>query len=260
MYTKEEFLKRFDEWSNLNSEFNKGLSENPGPVDLEQRGLLEAVFREMWEYGVKLVEQNPSDREIVCMVYSSFSLQAPNLYEILSDELKNDKLVTMLALKKFDSTAYSIVGERLRYDKEVMYLLLTQTSDLLAITQFSPELAYDPAFWQEIFESRYECLKSESGDGFRRVLFEIDRMNNDYQLSLDMNMINNQFYNAMSKPSRYSNLDVMGLYNSGWTCNPHIVQEIIHGNQELIDKCIPISSLREELLNNNMDYNTNKEM
>lgn len=245
-YTKEGFMSLYDQWSALNQEV---MMSNVSFDKIRPKAdKLEELRIQIFKYGVELVKQNPSDKEVVCTVYSAFNLYAPRIYNLISDELKNDKLIAMLALKKFDESAYGNVGDNLKSDKEVMYLQTKQTSGLFAITEYSPELRNDPSFWREIFESRFIALASEVGDQFGKVLYEIDRLNKKYDLHIDMSMVNTVFYEAQAKEGRNSSLDVMGLYNSGWAYNPHIMHEIMIGNTEVINQCVSDSELKNSLL------------
>ena len=248
-YSKEEFMKKYDEWFDCKMDLNRSLA-NSGPVDYQKRNRLNQLYDNLCKYGVGLLKQNPNDREIACIVYSAFELQAPSLYEYLSDELKNDKLVTMLAIKKFDMKACEQVGERLKSDKEVMYLLLKHTSGLIGITKFAPELLIDESFWKEIFASRCICLASEVGNQFGQVYYDIAKLNEKYRLGINMSMIYGDFSRAMEHPSVNSNLDVMGLYNSNWTNNPHLVDEMVKGHVDVINNYVVDSELKEELLGN----------
>ena len=248
-YSKEEFLSLYEQWKVLNNKINEALGKNVPGFDLrKERVALEELYSKMHSYAINLIQQNPDNREIACVVYSAFDLRAPMIYEKLSENLRNDKLVTMLAIKKFDESAYGRIGNNLRNDPEVMYLLIKNVQGVNGISQCSQELLGDLAFWREVFESRNVSLASEVGNNFRTVIHSISQLDNNYGLNIDMNLVNEQFNMAMSKESRYSTLDVMGLYNSQWTNSPEIVQKVINGDIEMINKYLPISKLKDELL------------
>lgn len=248
-YTKEEFLLLYEQWKTLKNKIIEALRSNVSVEAINKENVAkDDLYSKLIQYAKHLVEQNPDDKSIVCTVYGTFELKAPRIYEILSDRLKNDKLVTMLAIKKFDESAYGRLGNDLRSDPEVMYLLIKHTIGVSGISQCSPELLNNPLFWQEIFASRDTCLASEIGDNFVTVLNGIKQLNIDNGLNIDMELVKNQFDLAMKQKSRYSTLNIMGLYNSSWTYNPEIIQKVIDGDIETINKYLPNSKLKEELL------------
>lgn len=124
-YTKEEFLLLYEQWKTLNDKINDDLSNSVSVYDSKkERAALEELKSKLHIYAVNLIEQNPDNREIACIVYSAFDLWAPSVYERLSENLKNDKLVTMLAIKKFDESAYGKIGNNLRNDRKLCIYLL----------------------------------------------------------------------------------------------------------------------------------------
>ena len=54
---------------------------------------------QLGEYGIALLQNNPNNKEIACIVYSGLPLQY-GAYSSLSEEVRNDKLVTLFALEK----------------------------------------------------------------------------------------------------------------------------------------------------------------
>ena len=250
-YSKEDFLSLYEQWKTLNNKINEALGNKiPATKLKKERDVLEKLRLALYSYAPKVVKQNPDDKEIACIVYSAFNLRAPRIYEKLSENLKNDKLVTMLAIKKFDESAYTRVGKELRGDPEVMYLLIKHVSGVDGISQCSPELLSDSVFWKEIFESRNNCLASEVGSDFSQVIPKIYELIGKYELNIDMGIVTQQYWLAKDKESRDSSFDVMGLYNSDWTTNPQIVQKVLNGDMETINKYLPESNLKAELLGN----------
>lgn len=128
-----------------------------------------------------------------------------------------------------------------------MYLLIKHVNGVNGISQCSQELLGNPAFWREVFESRDVSFASEVGNGFVDVIYNIKRLSDNYGLNINMKLVNEQFDLAKEKKSRYSPLDVMGLYNSSWTISPEIVQKVINDDIETINKYLPASKLKDEL-------------
>ena len=252
-YSKEGFLSLYEQLKTLENKIDEERRNKVPENNLQKeksslqelKSKLWDYANKLWDYAINLIEQNPDNREIACIVYSAFDFHTFGIYERLSDNLKNDKLVTMLALKKFDSSAYGRVGNNFRNDPEVMYLLIKQVNSVDGISQCSPELLGNPEFWREIFESRNECLASEIGDNFCTVIDSINRLNKNYGTKINMGLVTEQFNSARLKESRYSPLDVMGF---DWPYSPEIVQRVVNGDTETIEKYLPPSKLKDELL------------
>ncbi len=243
MYTLEELLQKYDElemvrrqgYSNLDPEKNHYFTE------LEDR--LSANLR---AYGKALAEQNPNDRRIISTVYAAMPLWAPRIYEGLSEDLQNDKFVTMMALKKFDESSYGRVGASLRGDKETMFLLATQTAGELSVTQFAPSLLADQNFWSELLgDSDVFHLLTESE--YSSFLYRVNRLNEKYKLGINMGTLISATQIAKTKEQFYhSPLKVMGNYDF-WINNPYIVKDIAEGKEDTIQKNVR-GMLKQELL------------
>ena len=150
-YTKEGFIKLYDEYRQA---FHNHADALTYEDRLKASELKTQKYHELGSYGESLLKQNPNNKEIACIVYSGLPLKS-GAYSSLSDELKNDKLVTLLALNNFDETSYNSIGENLKGDKEVMFALANNTAGVLSASQLSENLVKDEKFWVELLTYAY---------------------------------------------------------------------------------------------------------
>ena len=210
-------------------------------ADLESK-----ISADLRAYGRQLIKDFPNDREIVCIVYAAMPLWAPRLYESLGEDLRNDKLTTMLAIRHFDESAYGRVGASLRGDKETMFLLATHVAGEQSITQFAPSLLNDQSFWIEAMGDS-DVFHLITPDDYGSFLYRVNRVNEKYNLKMDMGVLISASEYAKEKDRNYhSPLAVMNTYPS-WADDPRLIREIVNGNEDVIQKWTT-GMLRQELL------------
>lgn len=236
-YTLEGFIKLYDEKIEIENKHINAVSDEARHYS----NLVSQKRTELGTYGKELLKQHPNDKEIVCTVYAGMPLGYGN-YEELSNELKNDKLVTLLALNNFDRSSYANIGDNLKSDKEVMFALAKNTQGTVSATQFSKELSGDRSFWTELLSDAYRT----SSESINSVLAQIKNVNEQYNLNLDLNMIisvANEIKEIKTSPLETA------YYNMYLT--PHTMQNVFQGEVEKVEettKLLGNQALNELLL------------
>lgn len=232
-YTKEGFIKLYDEYRQ---------------ADKDHSELKTQKYHELGSYGESLLKQNPNNKEIACIVYSGLPLKS-GAYSSLSDELKNDKLVTLLALNNFDETSYNSIGENLKSDKEVMFALANNTTGVLSASQLSENLVKDEKFWVELLTYAY----IRGNDTLDVVISQLHELDNSHNLNLDFNVINAAAMEVKANGhERGDNQDRAKLSTSALTTrasfSPHFMENLFQGNVEEVEKCRECSAGLHEFL------------
>lgn len=236
-YTLEGFLKLYDELREAENKHSNSTSDKLRYYS----NIVSQKRAEIEQYGKELLQQHPSDKEIACTVYAGLPLGS-GAYTSLSDELKNDKLVTLLALNNFDQSSYANIGDKLKSDKEVMFALAKNTTGVLSVTEFSKTLANDKSFWVELLSDAYRT----STQSIDNVLSEISKINDKYQLNLNLEMITSTAHEITS--IKESPLETY-YYRAYLT--PHRMQSMFQGDVEKIEditKYLGNKTLNELLL------------
>ena len=187
---------------------------------------------QLGKYGIALLQNNPNNKEITCIVYSGLPLQY-GAYSSLSEEVRNDKLVTLLALEKFDHTAFGeSIGKDLRNDKEVMFSFARNTTGVGSVVYFSDELKKDKNFWVDLLTYAY-VSPSNSLD---YALYQLQQINNHLNLNLDFNVINAAAAEVKAKGHEHGdtiyNCEISAMNLVG--CSPHFMDEVLKGNVEYV--------------------------
>ena len=232
-YTKEGFIKLYDEYRQ---------------ADKDHSELKTQKYHELGSYGESLLKQNPNNKEIACIVYSGLPLKS-GAYSSLSDELKNDKLVTLLALNNFDETSYNSIGENLKGDKEVMFALANNTAGVLSASQLSENLVKDEKFWVELLTYAY----IRGNNTLDMVISQLHELDNSHNLNLDFNVINAAAMEVKANGhERGDNQDRAKLSTSALTTrasfSPHFMENLFQGNVEEVEKCRDCSAGLHEFL------------
>lgn len=244
-YTKEGFIKLYDEYRQA---FHNHADALTYEDRLKASELKTQKYHELGSYGESLLKQNPNNKEIACIVYSGLPLKS-GAYSSLSDELKNDKLVTLLALNNFDETSYNSIGENLKGDKEVMFALANNTAGVLSASQLSENLVKDEKFWVELLTYAY----IRENDTLDVVISQLHELDNSHNLNLDFNVINAAAMEVKANGhERGDNQDRAKLSTSALTTrasfSPHFMENLFQGNVEEVEKCRDCSAGLHEFL------------
>lgn len=222
-YTIDGFIKLYDE----NKKFEGVISR-----DIQEIQERENKKLQLGEYGIALLQNNPNNKEIACIVYSGLPLKC-GAYSSLSEEVRNDKLVTLLALEKFDGTIFGEnIGKNLRNDREVMFSFARNTVGVGSVAYFSDELKKDKNFWVDLLTYAYVSPSNSLG----YALYQLQQINNHLNLNLDFNVINAAAAEVKTKGHEQGD----SIYNCGISamnlvgCTPHFMEEVLKGNVEYV--------------------------
>lgn len=222
-YTIDGFIKLYDE----NKKFEGVISR-----DIQEIQERENKKLQLGEYGIALLQNNPNNKEIACIVYSGLPLKC-GAYSSLSEEVRNDKLVTLFALEKFDGTiSGENIGKNLRNDREVMFSFARNTTGVGSVAYFSDELKKDKNFWVDLLTYAYVSPSNSLG----YALYQLQQINNHLNLNLDFNIINAAAAEVKAKGHEQGD----SIYNCGISamnlvgCSPHFMDEVLKGNVEYV--------------------------
>lgn len=222
-YTIDGFIKLYDE----NKKFEGVISR-----DIQEIQERENKKLQLGEYGIALLQNNPNNKEIACIVYSGLPLKC-GAYSSLSEEVRNDKLVTLFALEKFDGTiSGENIGKNLRNDREVMFSFARNTTGVGSVAYFSDELKKDKNFWVDLLTYAYVSPSNSLG----YALYQLQQINNHLNLNLDFNIINAAAAEVKAKGHEQGDT----IYNCGISvmnlvgCSPHFMDEVLKGNVEYV--------------------------
>lgn len=222
-YTIDGFIKLYDE----NKKFEGVISR-----DIQEIQERENKKLQLGEYGIALLQNNPNNKEIACIVYSGLPLKC-GAYSSLSEEVRNDKLVTLFALEKFDGTiSGENIGKNLRNDREVMFSFARNTVGVGSVAYFSDELKKDKNFWVDLLTYAYVSPSNSLG----YALYQLQQINNHLNLNLDFNVINAAAAEVKAKGHEQGD----SIYNCGISamnlvgCTPHFMEEVLKGNVEYV--------------------------
>lgn len=222
-YTIDGFIKLYDE----NKKFEGVISR-----DIQEIQERENKKLQLGEYGIALLKNNPNNKEIACIVYSGLPLKC-GAYSSLSEEVRNDKLVTLFALEKFDGTiSGENIGKNLRNDREVMFSFARNTVGVGSVAYFSDELKKDKNFWVDLLTYAYVSPSNSLG----YALYQLQQINNHLNLNLDFNVINAAAAEVKAKGHEQGD----SIYNCGISamnlvgCTPHFMEEVLKGNVEYV--------------------------
>lgn len=222
-YTIDGFIKLYDE----NKKFEGVISR-----DIQEIQERENKKLQLGEYGIALLQNNPNNKEIACIVYSGLPLKC-GAYSSLSEEVRNDKLVTLFALEKFDGTiSGENIGKNLRNDREVMFSFARNTTGVGSVSYFSDELKKDKNFWVDLLTYAYVSPSNSLG----YALYQLQQINNHLNLNLDFNIINAAAAEVKAKGHEQGdtiyNCKISAMNLVG--CSPHFMDEVLKGNVEYV--------------------------
>ena len=222
-YTIDGFIKLYDE----NKKFEGVISR-----DIQEIQERENKKLQLGEYGIALLQNNPNNKEIACIVYSGLPLKC-GAYSSLSEEVRNDKLVTLFALEKFDGTiSGENIGKNLRNDREVMFSFSRNTTGVGSVAYFSDELKKDKNFWVDLLTYAYVSPSNSLG----YALYQLQQINNHLNLNLDFNIINAAAAEVKAKGHEQGdtiyNCKISAMNLVG--CSPHFMDEVLKGNVEYV--------------------------
>lgn len=222
-YTIDGFIKLYDE----NKKFEGVISR-----DIQEIQERENKKLQLGEYGIALLQNNPNNKEIACIVYSGLPLKC-GAYSSLSEEVRNDKLVTLFALEKFDGTiSGENIGKNLRNDREVMFSFARNTTGVGSVAYFSDELKKDKNFWVDLLTYAYVSPSNSLG----YALYQLQQINNHLNLNLDFNIINAAAAEVKAKGHEQGdtiyNCKISAMNLVG--CSPHFMDEVLKGNVEYV--------------------------
>ncbi len=222
-YTIDGFIKLYDE----NKKFEGVISR-----DIQEIQERENKKLQLGEYGIALLQNNPNNKEIACIVYSGLPLKC-GAYSSLSAEVRNDKLVTLFALEKFDGTiSGENIGKNLRNDREVMFSFARNTVGVGSVVYFSDELKKDKNFWVDLLTYAYVSPSNSLG----YALYQLQQINNHLNLNLDFNVINAAAAEVKAKGHEQGdsiyNCEISAMNLVG--CSPHFMDEVLKGNVEYV--------------------------
>lgn len=214
-YTKEGFIKLFDELNDINNE-EKEIKEE-----------------QLVNYAKELLKNNPNNKELACIVYSGLPHLGYKYYDSLSEELRNDKFVTLLALENFDRTVSGQnIGEDLKNDREVMFSFARNTDGVGSAFYFSDELKRDKEFWVDLLTYAYVSPNTPLDN----ALFDLEKSNREGKWNLDFDVIYAAANEVRAKGNEYGDsiysckISASNLASS----NPHFMDEVFKGNVEYV--------------------------
>lgn len=224
-YNIETFIQMYNELDSITNTRNGSLHKISRS---KLKNEIKKLEMELNHYGEELLKCFPEDKKIVCIVYSGVSLGKIDYYKNLGENIKRDKLCTLLALNNFDCTSFGYIPNELKNDKQVMFTLANNTEGALSITQFSPELTRDEEFMADVFACAYQRQGVTDID---KALYQINRYNEMYFLNLDLNSLINA-----SKKAKTLN-KYQSKYDTSWisSLNPNSIIEILDGNIKYIE-------------------------
>lgn len=223
-YTVDGFIKLYDEYKKI-----EGIIYRDAQKSQER----ENKKWQLGEYGIALLQNNPNNKEIACIVYSGLPWRF-GAYSSLSEEVRNDRLVTLFAIENWDHTvSKESIGKDLRNDRHVM-LSLAATSWYIGeyISCFSDELKKDKKFWEDLLTYAY----TRPTMPLDKVLWELQRANERANFNLDFNVINAAAAEVKAKgydrgyPSAFPEALTKSLIN----CTPRFIEEVLKGNVEYV--------------------------
>ena len=222
-YTIDGFIKLYDE----NKKFEGVISRDIQEIQERENKKLQLA-----EYGIALLQNNPNNKEIACIVYSGLPLKC-GAYSSLSEEVRNDKLVTLFALEKFDGTiSGENIGKNLRNDREVMFSFARNTVGVGSVAYFSDELKKDKNFWVDLLTYAYVSPSNSLG----YALYQLQQINSHLNLNLDFNVIDAAAAEVKTKRHEQGdtiyNCEISAMNLVG--CSPHFMDEVLKGNVEYV--------------------------